>query len=54
MSAKSGENLNNMFNYIVDGFFEFKYNLQNLKESSINSSRFHKKAKKKPRKEGCC
>ena len=38
VSAKSGENVNNMFNYIVDGFFELKYTLDNFKDSEINDA----------------
>jgi hypothetical protein len=59
VSAKSGENVNNMFNYIVDGFFEFKYTLDNFKDSEINDMKFKKTTKKgkggkKEKSEGCC
>lgn len=59
VSAKSGENVNNMFNYIVDGFFKFDFMLNNLKESEISDQSFKKttkrsKKKKKGGKDGCC
>lgn len=59
VSAKSGENVNNMFNFITDKFFEFKYTLDNLKDSEISNSNFNKKAnrskkRKKGKGEGCC
>ena len=59
VSAKSGENVNNMFNYVVDGFFEYKYNLDNMKDSEIGRDAFKKgtkksKGKKKGKNEGCC
>lgn len=57
VSAKSGENVNNMFNYVVDGFFEYKYNLDNMTNSEITHKKFKKgtkKSKRKGKKDGCC
>lgn len=59
VSAKSGENVNNMFNFIVDRFFESKYTLDGLKDSEISDSKFGRttrrgKKKKKGGKDGCC
>jgi len=60
VSAKSGENVNNMFNFITDQFFDYKYTLDNLKDSEISNKGFGKGAKKKGKggkarsNEGCC
>ena len=57
VSAKSGENVNNMFNYIVDKFFEFKFTLENINESGISHNTFKNKTKEKIEKDtdgGCC
>ena len=47
VSAKSGENVNNMFNYIVDKFFEFKFTLENINDSQISNNAFKNKTKEK-------
>ena len=57
VSAKTGENVNNMFNYLVDRFFEFKFALDSLSGSHIDNSKFNQNSNKKKeesKSKGCC
>ena len=50
MSAKSGENVNNTFNYIIEKFFKFEFMLDTMSESAISNQHFKRKAKQKEKK----
>ena len=57
VSAKTGENANNMFNFVVDGFFEGKYTLNNTNESAIifgGNNNSNKVRGKKSKPSSCC
>lgn len=58
VSARSGENVNNMFNYMNQGFLEYKYTLDKFTDSGIkNNMKIGKgigKNDKKNNSGGCC